>query len=160
MKSVFEELDNYKTCPWIHKSNKGQIAELEIKIFDPDLHDFHLLTIHVYLSTALLQFKGPLLDKFIKKIFPVLKEKVVALRQSSKTKYPQEDHSTDSVNITGDTEPGKPLNKNTLQLIDESIKIGPPEHSVESVQETNIIKKDRSIQMIAQKFLKIKSQPV
>ena len=45
-KSVFEELDNYKTCPWIHKSNKGQIAELEIKSFDADLHDFHLLTIH------------------------------------------------------------------------------------------------------------------
>ena len=99
----------------------------------------------MYLSTALFQFKGPLLEKFIKEIFPVLKEKVIALRHSSKTKYPQEDHSTDSVNITGDTEPGKPLNKKTLQLIDESIKIGPPEHSVESFQETKIIKNDRSI---------------
>ena len=63
MKTVFEELDNYETCPWTHKSNKGQISELEIKFFDPDLHDFHLLTIHVYLSTALLHFKGPLLEK-------------------------------------------------------------------------------------------------
>ena len=131
-----------RLAPWIHK---GQIAKLEIKLFDPNLHDFHLLTIHVYLSTALLQFKGPLLEKFIKVIFPVLKEKVIALRQSSKTKYPQEDHSTGSMNIAGDTEPDKPLNQKTLQLIDESIKIGPPEHSVESVQETNIIKKDKSI---------------
>ena len=95
----------------------------------------------------------------------MLKEKVIALRQSSKTKYPQEDHSTDLVNIAGDTEPDKPSNKKTLQLIDESIKIGPPEHSVESVQETNTIKKDNQylfslLQMIAQRFLKIKSQPV
>ena len=60
MKTVFEELDNYKTCPWIHKNNKGQVTELEI-FFNPDLHDFHLLTIYVYLSTALLQFKGSLL---------------------------------------------------------------------------------------------------
>ena len=47
------------------------------------------------------------------------------------------------MNIAGDTEPDKPLNQKTLQLIDESIKIEPPEHSVESVQETNIVKKDK-----------------
>ena len=99
----------------------------------------------MYLSTVLLQFNGPLLEKFIKEIFPVLKEKVIALRQSSKTKYPERDHSTDSVNIAVDTEPDKPLNKKTLQLMDESIKIAPPEHSAESVQETNMIKKDKSI---------------
>ena len=120
------------------KSNKGQVAELQIKFFDPDLHDFHLLTIHVYLSTALLQFKGPLLEEFIQEIFPVLMEKVNALRQSSETQHQQEDHSIDSVIIAGDTEPDKPLNQKTLQFTGESIKIGPPEHSVESVQERQI----------------------
>ena len=42
------------------------------------------------------------------------------------------------------TEPDKPLNQKTFQLTDESIKIGSPEHCVESVQETNIVKKDKS----------------
>ena len=66
------------------------------------------------------------------------------MRQLSKTRHPQEYHSTDSVNIAGDTEPDKPLYWKTLQIIDESVKIGPPEHSVESVQETNSVNKDKS----------------
>ena len=83
------------------------------------------------------------MEKFIKEIFAVLKEKVIALRQASKTQHPQEDHATGSVNIAGDTEPDKPLNQKTLQVIDESIKIGHT-NAVESVQETNTVKKDKS----------------
>ena len=62
MKVIFADLENYKIGCWLHRRNKGQITEIEIKFVELTLPEVHLLTIHIYLSTALLQSKGLCLD--------------------------------------------------------------------------------------------------
>ena len=56
-----------------NKTNKNEINEIEVKLINNDCHhDEIFLTIHVYLTTALIQRGGLNFNDFEKDIFPRL----------------------------------------------------------------------------------------
>ena len=60
-----------------NKTNKNKINEIEVKLINNDCHhDEIFLTIHVYLTTALIQCRGLNFNDFEKDIFPKIKELV------------------------------------------------------------------------------------
>ena len=60
-----------------NKTNKNEINEIEIKLINNDCHhDEIFLTIHVYLTTALIQCRGLNFNDFEKEIFPKIKKLV------------------------------------------------------------------------------------
>ena len=60
-----------------NKTNKNKINEIEMKLINNDCHhDEIFLTIHVYLTTALIQCRGLNFNDFEKEIFPKIKELV------------------------------------------------------------------------------------
>ena len=61
---------------WNNKTDNNNIVETEIHLTEKsrqDTSEKQSLTTHVFLTTALIQIKGPMIHKFIKEIFPELK---------------------------------------------------------------------------------------
>ena len=60
-----------------NKTNKNEINEIEVKLINNDCHhDEIFLTIHVYLTTTLIQCRGLNFNDFEKEIFPKIKQLV------------------------------------------------------------------------------------